>query len=183
MEFAPENLEVEIKEPERSFRFSGLFCFLWSIAAAFIVGIVMVVFFRQTMRDFLDFARSRPIPKAGMGFVYLVVVPVAVLILFLMIVTIPVALIATAVYVIAIYLGSILASLAVGEWVIKRFRKDQLVPSMILSLIVGIVLVKILTHIPIIGWLIALVVVCYGLGSLVNFLWQFRSASEAGSAS
>lgn len=175
----PDNLDIVIKKQRRAFPFFGMFGKIWSVVAAFIFGLVIVLFFKRTTRDFLDFARPRALRNTAWGFVYLVVVPAVVLILFLMIFTIPIALVVSAIYLIALYLGIILAGLSVGEWLMGRIRRDPLSRSLILPLIVGIVLVKIITQIPIVGCLIALVLVCYGLGSLVNFLRNSGKLPEA----
>jgi len=175
----PENAEIVFKEPESAFPFGSIFGKLWSIAAALIVGLVFVLFFKDTTRDFLDFAKTGTLPNTGLGFVYLVVIPVAVLILFILVLTIPVALMVTALYLIALYLGSILASLSIGDRFMERFSKEPTARGLILPLIIGVIAIKLITAIPFIGWLIGLAVVCYGLGSLINFIWNFRKMSEA----
>lgn len=175
----PDNTKIVVKVQERRFPFGAIFGKLWSIAAALIIGLVMVLFFKPTTRDFLDFAKTGILPNTGLGFVYLVVIPVAVLILFILVLTIPVALIVTALYLIALYLGSILASLSIGDRFMERFSKQPTSRGLILPLIIGVIAIKLITAIPFIGWLIGLVVICYGLGSLINFIWNFRKMPEA----
>lgn len=174
----PDNLDVTLKEPNHFFSYFKVF---WSFASSLVVGLVLVLFFRQTLRDFIDFSKSDPLKNTGFGLVYLVVVPVAVLILLLMILTIPIALTFSALYLIALYGGVILAGLSVGDYLIGRWWKNRTphAHSLFLSVIVGVILVKLVTRIPFVGWFFGLAILCFGLGSLVNFLWNLRRTPEA----
>lgn len=174
----PENLDVTIKKQSNLFSYFRLF---WSITSSLVVGLVLVLFFRQSLRDFIDFSRSDPLKYTGFGFIYLIVVPVAVLILLLLILTIPIALTFSALYLIALYVGVILAGLSVGDYIIRRWLKNRTshARSLFLSVIVGVILVKLVSRIPFVGWFFGLAILCFGLGSLVNFLWNLRRSPEA----
>jgi cytoskeletal protein CcmA (bactofilin family) len=176
----PDNADIVVKEREHSSPFGSIFGMLWSMAAAFIVGLVFVLFFKNTTRDFLDFAKSRTLANTGLGLVYLVVIPVAVVILFLLILTIPAALMVTGLYLIALYISGILASLSLAERLMDRMGRASTTRNLILPLVIGVVVVKLITAIPFfIGCLIGLAVICYGLGSLFNFIWHLRKTPEA----
>ncbi len=94
----------------------------------------------------------------GIGFILLICVPLAVIILLITIIGIPLALILTAIYLIFLYSGKIIFALFVGEKILKK-------ESPVLSLIVGMIIFTVLFHIPFAGWFFKLIAISIGLGA------------------
>ena len=82
-------------------------------------------------------------------------------------VTTPVGLIALALYGIAIYLSSIVVALLIGRLIPGRFREVDRKVMLIAALAIGLVIFAILKLIPVAGFFIGLLIVIFGLGSLV----------------
>ncbi len=172
----PANLEIVIKPPKKFYRSSF---FYWSLVAAFITGLVLVVFFKNFLYDYLTFARQRLWQNTGVGFLAFVAMPVAVLILLLLVLTIPLGLILLAVYFILMYLSFVFSALFFGDMILKGLQKNGRQGHLILPLLLGIVVVALVPELPAIGWLFDVIFICFGMGSLVAYIWNMRVKKAA----
>lgn len=170
----PDNLEIKIEK--RRLFFQSL-AFYWWLIALLITGILLVVLFKNFSRDYLTFAGKDLWKNLGAGFLALVVAPVAILILLLLVVTIPVGLILLALYLIVLYLSLIFTALFVGDYLWKLFQKESSGSSLVLPVVLGVILVVLIPKIPFIGWLVALAVICFGLGSFITYIWNLRRSN------
>lgn len=174
IENLPQNLEIVVKPPKRFYRSSF---FYWSMAAGFVTGLVLVVFLKNFLYDYLSLARQKLWQHTGVGFLALVAVPVAVLILLLLVLTIPLGLILLAVYFILIYLSFVFSALFIGDMVLRALQKNGRQGHLIWPLLIGIVLVALLPKLPTIGWLFGIIFICFGMGSLAAYFWNLRAKS------
>ena len=76
-------------------------------------------------------------------------------------------LIVLALWGIAIYLAQIPVGLFIGRWIISHFRGVEGKGIMIGALALGLVMLKLLSLIPHLGFFIGLVVILFGLGAVV----------------
>ena len=104
------------------------------------------------------------------GFIFLIVTPIALLILAITIIGLPLAIISFALYLIMIYAGKIFVGLYLGNKVIKLFRKELKETPMIWAMILGLVILHLLFVLPVIGFLVKLFVCLFGLGALITIL-------------
>ena len=103
----------------------------------------------------------------GIWILTFIVVPIISLIALFTWVLTPLALIILSVYVIGIYLSSLLVYYIVGNiFTTKVFKKD----NMYLALVCGIILVKLIKLIPFFGGLIGALVLFYGMGLIYKFI-------------
>lgn len=167
----PNNLEIEIKN-RKAFYQSGFF--YWSLVSMFVVGLLISLIFKNFTHNLLDVARRNIFKNTGIGFLFLIAAPIAIIILIALILTIPAALILLALYFILLYLSSILTGLYAGKYIFELLGKKSEQPNLVLSLIVGLILVVLFPKLPFIGWLIKLAVISFGMGSFVVYLWGFR---------
>jgi hypothetical protein len=170
----PENLEVTVKL-RRAFYEKAFF--YWSLLALLIVGVLIIAFFKDFSRDYLVHAREKLGLNLGYGFLSLVLTPIVIVILLILILTIPVSLILLAAYLILIYLSSVFAALYIGDYILSQFYKEERTNSLFLSLLIGVVLASFLPEIPFIGWLISLIIISFGMGSLLTYVWRLRQTS------
>lgn len=170
----PNNLEIKI-EKRRPFFQSPVF--YWWLIALLISGILLVVLFKNFSRDYLAFAARKVWQHLGLGFLGLVATPVAIVILLLLLVTIPVGLILLAFYLILLYLSLIFTALFVGDYLWKLFQNESSGTSLVLPVVLGVILVVLVPKIPFLGWLVALAVICFGLGSFITYIWHLRRSN------
>ena len=100
------------------------------------------------------------------GALYLIVIPIALLILAVTIIGAPLALILGVLFGIAVYLCKIFLGVLLGAWLLKtvfKQKESQLVWAMML----GIFVIYLICLIPLVGLLAKLVIVLWGLGAVM----------------
>lgn len=127
---------------------------------AIIVGIVLIKLFpnlsSKVTQQVRHYWRS-----LGIGFIVLICLPIATILVVVTVIGIPLAIILMLFYFLFLYIGKIFVGLVVGEEILKSRESSSL-----WALILGIVIFTILFNIPYIGWLIKLLTVILGLGAL-----------------
>ena len=145
---------------------------LYSIFAALVVGLVLITIWREPIKNICDKMLKNTAVSIGWGAAIMFLVPIVAFLLLITIIGIPLALILIAVWLIAIYVSKIIVGILIGRSIMNRLlpkRKD----SLIWAMIIGVTVLWFFTSIPIIGWLLSLVVIWWGLGGI----WQnFKKA-------
>ena len=117
------------------------------------------------------------------GFIALVCIPVAALILLLTIVGIPLALLLLLLYGALVLVGYIASGVALGQSALGRFKADALGRKgwRIASAMAAVLLLALLGRLPLIGSVVALVAVLAGIGAIL-LLFAPRRAAAPGAA-
>jgi len=157
--YVPDDLEVTVQQRKRFFQ--GAF-FYWSLIAMFIVGVLIVAFFKNFSRDYLGFTKQEPWKNMGLGFLVTFIAPVGIVILMLLIFTIPV------------YLSFVFTALALGDYLFGMLQKNGSARNLIWPLLVGVIIVMLASKIPFIGWLFSLVIISFGMGSFIAYIWKLK---------
>ena len=139
--------------------------------AKVIVGIILIAISYGFVRRMMDTLIKKPWKSLGWGFLGLIVIPVAVVILFVVMVGFPLAIFGLYVYSIITYLASVIVGLVIGEKVIRLFKKKGAI-SPYLSFVVGIAILFVLSLIPILNVIVTLLVILFGAGALLLGSWQ-----------
>jgi len=176
LKYVPDDLKVEVKRPDLFFQ---EFIFYWYALSLLIVGFLIVILLKNFSRDYLSYISAKTGQSLGIGFLALFMTPVAIVILAILVLTIPVSLILLACYLIALYLGIAFTALFVGDFVFSKFKKEDGSRNLYLSILVGVLIVVLLPEMPFVGWLITLLIICFGLGSLLIYLWYLKSSPQA----
>jgi hypothetical protein len=177
LEHLPKDLEVTVIHDNVFVK--GVF-FIWSLFALLIVGVVIIALFKNFSRDYLTFAKAGLGKSLGYGAILLLLTPIAITILAVLVLTIPISLILLAVYLVLLYISIAFAALYVGDYVLSFFRKEATNNGLFLSMLVGVIVVSLLCHIPFIGALFGFIIVSFGMGSLVNYIWHLKQVSTKG---
>lgn len=159
------------KETPKAPPFKALFgAFFWlrwlvGLLGTLVVGMVLVSLFK----DFTETAESifdkQVLWYFLLGFVVLIVTPIALLILGITLIGLPLAMILGALYLIALYLAKIFVAIYLGEKIITVINKAKEV-KFIWSMVVGTVVLYLLFLIPFVGLLAKLAATLWGLGVL-----------------
>lgn len=140
---------------------------VYLLFASLVAGVAVILSSaRQTRRIMATLVKS-PWKTIGFGFVCVFAVPVAVIFVIAMLVTIPVALYAIFMYLTVLYLASVFAGLAVGEQILRLFKKEGTV-SLYLSLLVGSVILFITGFVPVLGFIVGGAALIAGSGMIVT---------------
>jgi cytoskeletal protein CcmA (bactofilin family) len=156
------------------------FWLLIRLCAAFVVGLVLYALlpglFGGRLSSGSEFFRS-----LGVGFVVLFVAPFALLIAGLTLVGLPIALIGGALYLTALYLTGIVVAALIGVSLVRP--KSEALRDFGVALLVGVLILTVATHIPVVGVFLRFVVALVGLGLLtdrVRNAWMASRAAAAG---
>ena len=134
------------------------------LISAVIVGVISVALSSKHCLAIANSIKDRWWQCLLTGFIVLVCVPVAVVLISITIVGLPLGIIVSLLYLILLYLSGIFFGLFIGEGMFKIFK---LKVSPYLSIVLGLVVLFFLTMIPYVGWLIRFLVLLFGLGAVV----------------
>ena len=141
---------------------------LWilSFITAIIAGTVIVALTRDHAWKTAETMRKRPLKSLGIGFIAFICLPVVILIAFVLILTIPLSLILALAYIIALYIAKFYVSIWLGNLILRRGGRTDKSP--IPGLLLGLVIVYLVTAIPVLGTLVGIVIIFFGLGALLQ---------------
>lgn len=148
--------------------------FLGILAISLIAAYLGNYFFKQRVADITNNVLNNFAKQMGWGFVWLVVIPVACLILVATIIGIPFSIFACLVYALAIALAKVLAGMILGSWLWKLITKKGANgngkgwPINWKSILLGMVVIHLLMLIPIIGWVICFIFLLAALGGIMT---------------
>ncbi len=157
-----------------AFGFFGLALeLLWLMA----IGVVALLAAPRGVARVVERVRTQFGPSLLAGFVLMVVVPVAALLVAFTVVGIPLSVIAMLLYLATLYAGQIFTATWLGDRILHGVRRA---PGATLSpyaaLILGVIILVVLVAVPFVGWLIRLVALAVGFGALWAALWATREA-------
>ncbi len=151
-----------VREMAEAWRNLAITAIIVDLLASFILGVILLRLLPFYTRTVADIIRNRFWASLGIGFLILILVPIAVVVLLMSVVGIPLALILLAWYLVDLYLAKIFVAVVLGRWILAVLERGA---SDILSLLVGLIVYGILAAIPVIGPLLALIVTVVGLGA------------------
>lgn len=151
---------------------------LVSFVSTLILGLLFVYVLPRYTQSTVSILRQRPWASLGVGFVALVVTPVAAGMLLITVLGVPLALMVTALYLMAIYLVRVFVILWFGT-ALFAWRGREVRP--VWALVTGLFVYSLVTLIPFIGGFVTLFVVLFGLGAaLLADRSVFLAAREKG---
>jgi len=143
------------------------------VAGLFIVGWVAFAVAPRGAATAAQEVRDRFWHSLLVGFVLLVTVPVAAVVLLFTVVGIPLSTIGILLYLATLYPGVVFVAAWVGDGVLRRVRKTSGGPPPILgSLAVGAIALGLLFAVPAAGWVFRLVAILVGFGALWATAWR-----------
>jgi len=141
----------------------------------FLTGLLLIYLIPNVLNKVTASMKKKPWANIGIGFVVLVVSPVAGILLLFTVVGIPLALLALFCYCVLIYLAKVMVSIGLGKLICDYF--DWQVHK-ILSLLLGLLFFALISLIPFVGWLVAFILVLWAFGALlrvdIEMLKKFR---------
>ena len=158
----PEKLTPSEKQVSGFFKGFSLFSALTSIFSTIALGFILIKFFPNCTEAAILALKSNPWKALGIGLLFVIVTPIAILVLFVTMVGIPLALMSIPLFFIYIYFARIYAVLTAGSFLLTKSGKT---PTPTLSLLTGIVIYYALGIIPFIGGLSKLFFILAGVGA------------------
>ena len=149
----------------------GILFWILSLAAFLIVGTLIHSASPKKTDAIVTTISESPWKSTGVGFVFLVVVPVGVILSLLTLVGIPIGIIAALLYAIFLYISR----LYIGVWIGRKllgFVKKSLATSFFWPFLVGTILITLVGLIPFVGWLFRLFFLLISLGAMWRVIWR-----------
>ncbi|MFA6514170.1 MAG: hypothetical protein WCT50_02675 [Patescibacteria group bacterium] len=137
---------------------------LFSILSIILIGLIFIFVTPQNTRKLLIEMRAKFGKLMLIGLIVFLIVPPLAIVLVITIIGIPLAAILLAIWLALILLAKTLVAILVGELIIKDLIKFQ--TNFFWTLLVGSIVISLLFSLPFIGWIIKLIIICLGLGSL-----------------
>ena len=159
------------------FDFGGL---VWLCGSA-ILGALALIFAPRAAARAVELGRQQSVPTFGLGLLALCAVPVVAVLIGLTLVGLPFALAVAALYWLGLLLAWPALGLVVGTELARRVRRGEPMP-VLGALVVGLIVLHLVTHLPIVGGLVAFLGLAFGLGLIVQSFRRWRRPSEPGRA-
>lgn len=140
---------------------SEIMGYLWLL----LIGIVSLVFIPELTQRNSDRISIKPFKNLLWGLLFLIIVPIVILLLLITIIGLPLGLILLIIYLILLYISRIYVGFRVGQYVLKKLKKETKFRA--LTMATGLLIVLIGINLPIIGIFIHFIVLLLGLGAIV----------------
>lgn len=137
----------------------GIIWSLVSLLTSFVLGLILLRFFPVSMQQISTTLTTKPWASMGIGFLTVILLPIAFVTLLFTIIGIPLAIILLIVFILFALLNGIFISYAIGKKLLPRKNS--------LALVVGIVINGIISCIPVIGWIWNILTFFIGMGAIV----------------
>ncbi|MFN1834150.1 hypothetical protein AB2B38_002715 [Balneola sp. MJW-20] len=170
----PDDLVISIEE-KNIWQF--LLVRLWVFASILLTGILLFWLFPDSAKDLHKFACESYWKNTGTGLLSFIFIPILILVLLGLILTIPLGILLGLTYLIILFLSYILVAMVIGVKVIEIFKKEGNNSNFYWGLFAGMILISILINLPYIGWLFNILLIFYGLGSIVHYIIRIRRSS------
>lgn len=143
-----------------------------SLLATILVALLFIFIFPNKSRIITKSWREKFGKNLLWGFLFLIAVPVAAVLLLITAIGYPLAIGAIILYVILLYLGKIAGIISLGFWVQNLGKKEKEDKPNWIFAVLAAVFYNILQLIPFVGWLGMLLIFLAGLGALIRFDWD-----------
>lgn len=106
------------------------------------------------------------------GLIFLIVAPLASILLMVTVVGAPLGLIALIFWAVLLYVGKLVAALSVGAWIQSLWTKKNSFEPIWISATLGVFILMLVGAVPFIGWVAVCLVFLSALGALVRYDWN-----------
>ena len=135
-----------------------------------LISLLVLFYLIPSSKKKIDDVKIEPgkmLKDAGVGLIVLIVVPILAIIAMITVVLIPVSIISLLLYGVCIYLSMLLSSYIVGLRISRKvFKKENLY----ITILSGALVLKLICYIPLIGGLVRLITLLYGVGICYKFI-------------
>lgn len=145
---------------------------VFKLLSFIIVALVLAWLFRRFSTSVVSGIIENPLSMLGKGFVAVVVVPIAAIILLVTIFGAPFGIMMMLSYGLLLILSGIYSGVVTGVWLSKAIRKSSEVVITWKNVTGGVVLLAIVKLIPFIGWIVWLFMILVTIGSLADMLYK-----------
>lgn len=144
-----------------------LFSLLMTLAT-FLLLLVLIYVFPKLMRSVIEKSFAKPWENLGIGFVYLIIVPIAAIILMVTIIGMPIGFLALGLYAVTLGIAKLLVPILAGVLIFKWLGKEKIYRLDWVTVLVGVIITFLIGLIPVIGWLALFVLFLFALSQFAS---------------
>ena len=137
----------------------GIIWAIVSLATSFIIGLILLYFVPVYTKDIYITLTTKPLVSLGIGFLTVILMPIAFVVLLVTIIGIPLAFILLISFILFVLLNGIFIAYAIGKKLLPQRNA--------LALLIGLIITGIISIIPIIGWIWNAIALFIGMGAIV----------------
>jgi cytoskeletal protein CcmA (bactofilin family) len=152
---------------------------LLSIVMGTLLAFLLSWLFPNKSASVAKMLRTKPGWSLLWGFLFLIVVPIAAIILLVTIILSPIGLGLLLLYPIFLGLGNLAAIIGIGSWLEFLGRKKESQHPSILAVLLGSLALVLIALIPNIGPIISFIAFLMGLGALIHYDWNLLTHLRA----
>jgi hypothetical protein len=158
--------------------FASAVMVLWYLGTALVMIFLIQYFFSQTFRNAANTVRNDSLKSLGFGFLFLIGVPIAVVIMFITLIGIPIAVLTFILYLVVILFATVIVALLISNWINNTYYVSSWGNGKISMVAFAIfVFVKLASLTPVVGPLVMLLLACMAFGGiLLNIKWKRHNA-------
>lgn len=148
--------------------FATFVLWLRRLIGLLLFGLIVVLAFPRFTERAAGEIRGRPLPSLGLGLAFLIGVPWVAAMVFVIGVLVGgwwIALFAIALYAIAVAVATIVSAVFLGRWIFGLSPGRH--PHHVLALLIGLLILTVLETVPLLGVLVRMAEVVFGLGAVV----------------
>lgn len=134
---------------------------IFKFLSLLVIGLILLWALPVFMKNASEAVTKQPLQSLGIGFLVLILVPIASVILMMTVVGLPIGLVALLGYFFLLYISKVFVALAVGVRILGPKQNQHL------SLALGLLILSIVLVVPVLGGLVDFVVMLLGLGAAV----------------
>ena len=137
------------------------------LSVALLIGLSILVFpnFFQRVSEFVE---TKSLDNLGIGFLYILAVPVVIFLAFASVIGIPIGIILSTLFAFSLGLGHVFAAV-ISAYFIKEYNTKNWLKGMLTLIAIGLwVGLKIIGFVPIIGSVITVLVALLGYGTIIR---------------
>lgn len=146
--------------------------FIGKFLSVLILALLFGALFKRYANALVERVAQRPLLELGRGFVTLIVLPVASVLLFFTLLGIPLGLFGLLAFAALLVFVSIAAPIVLGSIVHQWVFKPQMREVTWKTTLLGVALYSVVRLVPIIGWLAAFALILMTLGAVVKMKWN-----------
>jgi cytoskeletal protein CcmA (bactofilin family) len=164
---------VDAREARQARGTRGVSSLLFGVHV-FITGLLVIGLVPRVAVDLAATLRRQPGRSLAAGFVLLVTLPVAAILLMISILGLPLGVAIVALYLVALLLGLVTTAFVVGQLEARLINRTpaQTRGSHAMLLFAGVLTLAVLRSLPVVGGVVVFASVLFGLGALT--LWTYR---------
>lgn len=154
--------------------FASFVMVLWYLATALVMIFLIQYLFSLTLKNAANTIKNTSLKSLGLGFLFLVGVPISIVVLLVTLIGIPIAILTFIAYVAILLFATVIVALLVSNWINDAYYRSSWRNGRIAIAAFGIfVVLKLASLTPFVGPLIMLLLACMAFGGiLLNVKWK-----------